>query len=93
MVGQFSTPIDIFSSQSHFKSDKIASTHFEIHNGDGMSKRHRYAIEVQHDGNIAAIAKSLFYYIDECMKEGIDPGTDPAIRLIVHHMNFLIPKA
>jgi len=56
-----------------------------------MNGRYRYAIDVQLDGNIAAIAKSLVLYIDECTKECIDPVTDPAIKLIVHHLVFLVP--
>ena len=55
-----------------------------------MNERHRYAIDVQLDGNIPSIARSLAYYIDECRKDGIVPCTDPAIRLIVYRLASLV---
>lgn len=51
-----------------------------------MGRRHHVAQEVQKRWNIADISDSLVTCINECRLEGIDPTSDPAIRLIVHQL-------
>lgn len=55
-----------------------------------MSKRTKDAIEIQ-DGacNPSGIARSLVVACRECLDEGVDQRTDPAVRLIVHQLAHL----
>lgn len=55
-----------------------------------MSKRYLDALDIQQGSfHLTEVARLLVNCIDECMSEGLDPATDPAIRLIVHQMGFL----
>lgn len=55
-----------------------------------MSQRHKDAIFIQ-DGacNPSGIARSLVTACRECLDEGVDQRTDPAVRLIVHQLASL----
>jgi hypothetical protein len=58
-----------------------------------MSKRHKDAIAIQRGAcNPSGVARSLVCAIDEARNEGLDTNgirNDPAVRLIVHQLEFL----
>lgn len=54
-----------------------------------MGKRHSDAQAVQNAPNASGVARTLSDAIAECRREGVDPRSDAACRLICHQLAYL----